>query len=40
MMATTSAVTSHPSGRLAHGFLTQVFRGLAFAIYFTTCCVA
>ncbi|KND89268.1 putative acyltransferase [Tolypocladium ophioglossoides CBS 100239] len=29
---------AHPSGKAGHGRLTQVLRGLAFAIYFSLCC--
>ncbi|UNI17748.1 hypothetical protein JDV02_004069 [Purpureocillium takamizusanense] len=31
---------AHPSGKEGYGRLAQVLRGLAFAVYFTSCCLA
>ncbi|KAF6824947.1 lysocardiolipin acyltransferase [Colletotrichum plurivorum] len=30
----------HPAGRVKHGRLMQIFRGVTFGIYFATCCAA
>ncbi|KAK3366148.1 acyltransferase-domain-containing protein [Lasiosphaeria ovina] len=37
---TTAARDPHPSGKGENSRLTQVFRGLSFAVYFLTCCIA
>lgn len=31
---------AHPSGKESYGRIMQVLRGLAFAVYFNTCCIA
>lgn len=31
---------AHPSGKESYGRVMQVLRGLAFAVYFNTCCIA
>lgn len=30
---------AHPSGKEGYGRLMQILRGLAFAVYFNTCCI-
>lgn len=37
--ASTSPKDAHPSGKRGHGKAMQILRGLAFTIYFLTCCV-
>jgi hypothetical protein len=31
---------AHPSGKESYGRIMQILRGLAFAVYFNTCCIA
>lgn len=31
---------AHPSGKESYGRIMQLLRGLAFAVYFNTCCIA